>query len=134
MLVQWARESAECVRLSPITHSRPCGTVTGPNSAPRHGYTDGSAIIVAGSRYGSLSRLPLTVKPGVVAALHRLAADRDDALDQVVLVGRHEADERQRVLHPAQRGVVERIDLYPMFHDGGPLKTMTSPGCGEPKR
>jgi hypothetical protein len=29
MLTQWARESAECVRLSPITHSRPCGTVTG---------------------------------------------------------------------------------------------------------
>ena len=31
-LVQCARESAECVRLSPITHSRPSGTVTGPNS------------------------------------------------------------------------------------------------------
>jgi hypothetical protein len=36
-LVQWARESAECVRLSPITHSRPAGTATGPNSLPRQG-------------------------------------------------------------------------------------------------
>src|ERR1700739_4477102 len=68
MLVQWARESAECVRLSPITHNRPCGTWTGPNSLPRHGYTDGSAIMVAGLRYGSLSGLPLTVKP--VSAPH----------------------------------------------------------------
>ena len=30
--------------------------------------------------------------------------------------------------------LLDRIDLYPMFQDGGPLKTMTSPGCGEPKR
>src|SRR5579884_1278368 len=62
-LVQWARESAEWVRLSPITHSRPCGTLTGPNSPPRHGYTDGSAIIVAAFRYGSFNRMPLTVRP-----------------------------------------------------------------------
>src|SRR5215467_10435242 len=62
-LVQWARESAECVRLSPITHSRPAGTVTGPNSLPRHGYTAGSALIVAGSKYGSFNRAPLTVNP-----------------------------------------------------------------------
>src|ERR1700679_2858735 len=68
MLVQWARESAECVRLSPITHSRPAGTLTGPNSLPRHGYTAGSAIMVAGSRNGSLSGLPLTVNP--VSARH----------------------------------------------------------------
>ena len=135
MLVQWARESAECVRLSPITHSRPCGTVTGPNSLPRHGYTAGSAIIVAGFRNGSLSGLPLTVNP--VSARHCTVCppDRDDPLDQVVLVGRHETDERQRVLRPsAARCCADRIDLYPVFHDGGPLKTMTSPGCGEPKR
>ena len=37
VLEQWARESAEWVRLSPITHSRPSGTVTGPNSLPRQG-------------------------------------------------------------------------------------------------
>ena len=36
-LEQCARESAECVRLSPITHSRPAGTATGPNSLPRQG-------------------------------------------------------------------------------------------------
>ena len=66
--MQWARESAECVRLSPITHSRPAGTVTGPNSLPRHGYTDGSAIMVSGSRYGSLRGLPSTVNP--VSARH----------------------------------------------------------------
>ena len=35
--LQWNRESAEWVRLSPITHSRPSGTFTGPNSLPRHG-------------------------------------------------------------------------------------------------
>src|ERR1700730_1781001 len=69
-LVQWARESAECVRLSHITHSRPCGTVTGPNSLPRQGYTDGSAIMVAGSRYGSLSGLPVTGKTGAGPAPH----------------------------------------------------------------
>src|ERR1700727_2802058 len=68
VLVQWARESAEWVRLSPITHNRSGGTVTGPNSLPRHGYTDGSAIMVAGFRYGSLSGLPLTVNP--VSARH----------------------------------------------------------------
>ena len=28
---QWYRESAEALRWSPITHSRPFGTVTGPN-------------------------------------------------------------------------------------------------------
>ena len=49
-LSQWARESAEWVRLSPITHSRPGGTWTGPNWLPRHGYTVGSAIMVAGFR------------------------------------------------------------------------------------
>ena len=37
VLVQCARESAEWVRLSPITHNRPSGTLTGPNSLPRHG-------------------------------------------------------------------------------------------------
>src|ERR1700749_2534231 len=63
VLVQWARESAECVRLSPITHSRPCGTWTGPNSGPRHGETAGSAFSVEGSRYGSFKRLPSTVSP-----------------------------------------------------------------------
>src|SRR5208283_4607751 len=67
-LVQCARESAECVRLSPIAHTRPCGTVTGPNSLPRHGYTAGSAIMVAELRYGSFSGLPLTVNP--VSARH----------------------------------------------------------------
>ena len=36
-LVQCARESAEWVRLSPITHSRSSGTRTGPNSLPRQG-------------------------------------------------------------------------------------------------
>src|SRR3954470_10462574 len=35
--VQCARESAEWVRLSPITQSRPWGTLTGPNSLPRQG-------------------------------------------------------------------------------------------------
>ena len=63
VLVQCARESAECVRLSPITHSRPSGTVTGPNSLPRQGYTRGSAFIAAGSRYGSVTGLPSTVSP-----------------------------------------------------------------------
>jgi hypothetical protein len=32
VLVQWARESADCVRLSPITQSLCSGTFTGPNS------------------------------------------------------------------------------------------------------
>ena len=32
VLVQCARESAEWVRLSPITQSLPSGTFTGPNS------------------------------------------------------------------------------------------------------
>ena len=63
VFVQCARESAEWVRLSPITHSRPSGTFTGPNSLPRHGSVAGSTIMVAGSRYGSLSFLPSTVSP-----------------------------------------------------------------------
>src|ERR1700761_957026 len=67
-LLQCARESAECVRLSPITHTRPAGTATGPNSGPRHGYTAGSAAMVVEFRYGSLSGLPLTVNP--VSARH----------------------------------------------------------------
>jgi len=37
VLVQWALESAECVRLSPITHNLPCGTLIGPNYGPRQG-------------------------------------------------------------------------------------------------
>src|SRR5271165_466893 len=133
-LVQWARESAECVRLSPITHSRPCGTVTGPNSLPRHGYTDGSAVMVAVFRYGSFSGLPLTVNP--VSARHCTVCP-PTAMTRLTrsfssggtkpMNDRPSCTKRSGVLF-------ERIDLYPAFHDDGPLKTITSPGCGAPKR
>src|SRR5271156_4673215 len=134
MLVQWARESAECVRLSPITHRRPCGTATGPNSLPRHGYTVGSAIMVAGLRNGCLSGLPLTVKP--VSARHCTVCP-PTAITRFTRSfssgGTKPMNDAASCTHRSA-GLLERIDLYPVFHDGGPLKTMTSPGCGVPKR
>src|ERR1700739_398884 len=133
-LVQWARESAECVRLSPITHSRPCGTATGPNSLPRHGYTDGSAIMVAGSRYGSLSGLPLTVNPVLARARPLCPPTAMTRLTRSFSSGGTKPMNDSAFW--AQRSAVlgERIDLYPMFHDGAPLKRMTSRGCGGQKR
>src|ERR1700733_8102205 len=130
MLVQWARESAECVRLSPITHSRPCGTVTGPNSLPRHGYTDGSAIMVPGLRKGCFSGWPSTVNP---------VSDRHWTVWPPTAMTRLTKSFSSGGTKPmndsafcTQRSAVlfERIDLYPAFHDGGPLKTITSPGRG----
>src|ERR1700733_4379974 len=134
VLVQWARESAEWVRLSPITHNRSGGTVTGPNSLPRHGYTDGSAIMVAGFRYGSLSGLPLTVNP--VSARHCTVCPPTAITRFTRSFSSGGTNPMNENVFWTQRSAVlfDRIDLYPVFQDGGPLKTMTSPGCGEPKR
>ncbi len=43
---QCTRESAEWVRLSPITHTRSSGTFTGPNSKPKHLYLSGSGTFI----------------------------------------------------------------------------------------
>ena len=51
-------------------------------------------------------RLAIHRQSGVGAALDGLPARGDHTLDQVVLIRRDEADERQPVLHGADRGIV----------------------------
>ena len=73
----WSRESAESSRLSPMTHSRPCGTTMLNRTC------DGAE---PGYRYDcSVSGTPLTVSPALrVAARHPVAGNPDDPLDEDV--------------------------------------------------
>ena len=81
--VSWYAESADSLRLSPMTQMSPLGTVT------LNVY--GSDFVTPAGRlmYGSSSGTPLTVDLAErVAALHVVARQADDALDEVVVVGR----------------------------------------------
>ena len=55
---------------------------------------------------GLVQRLTVDGQSGGLPALDGLPTDGDHPLDQVVLVGRDESDERKGILHPPHRGVV----------------------------
>ncbi len=104
---RWNRESADRSRWSPRTKSAPRARGRRSRSRGRvarvevrlvHGYAvDGDA-------------------PAVVAALHGVAADRDDTLDEVLLVvGRQQPDERHGLLDLLDDDRVRvRRDVFPL--------------------
>jgi hypothetical protein len=72
-------------------------------------------------------------QPGCRAALHGLTAHRDDPLDQVVLIWRHETDEGQRVLCESDHRVVRTDRLVADVPVGRALEDdhVTRLGLGE---
>ena len=126
------RESAELLRLSPIIHSCPAGTVTGPNGACRGRAGLGQVVDVR-----LVERLAVDQHAVArVAAGHGLAADRDHPLDEVLLVRRGEPDQRPEPLQGrAARGFAVSSTVNSLLRQlSGPRKTTTSPGVGSPKR
>src|SRR6478736_3391777 len=90
--------------------------------------------MVSGLRYGSSRRLPSTVSPVLArhstvwppTAITRLTRSFSSG-------GTNPKKENPFSIHRTA-GLSERIDLYPMFQLGGPLKTITSPGSGDVNR
>ena len=129
------RASAELLRLSPMTHSWPWGTCTGREV----GLGAAEVRLVVDVRL--VERLAVDGDPVLrVAAGHGLAAGRDDALDEVLLVRRREPDQRQPALQPPDEHVARsagrrRSRTSPLSPQvGGPRNTTTSPGDGSEKR
>ena len=100
------RESAELFRLSPIIHSSPAGTVTGPN-----GVLPGRPGVRQVVDVGLVERLAVDQHAVAgVAACDGLAADGDDPLDEVLLVRRREPDQRPEPLQAAHQRVRRLLD------------------------
>ena len=96
LVSMWARESAEWLRLSPMTQTLPAGTTT--SKSRDLGNLGGVDVLLVQRRAvdGELA--------AGVAADDVVAGEPDDALDQVLFgVVREQADERQPVLDDGER-------------------------------